>query len=541
MSDKDKDKNVVEQLLDSVITSSDSNIGPIEQRLNEIAKSPNWELQGNILSVDNAEQAEQAVKYVVERVSDTDVFSGQTALSAKQHGEDLLAVNYADGLSSQIEAMQRIIDHANDALEYVRKQRESLPGNQLDAVSSAAIRIADVGATVLLPFPLAAGKATIQILTGWTDPVGKINEQLCSNRENKAQELLLDFYKRLRNAGNYDPVKPVVSTPGKHQDIGSTDVDIWDQSGVGGRVPGPGTYLGDGAYDLNGDGLPDYYDYNMDGVPDVWVDSDGDGIPDVYDTYDPNDVAQNRKYAEAVDQIGRNRRTSPYDNDRGGNGSGGQDVDDRPGYVVPDDSRRPAPPSPDPYNPYDPNDPYDPNGPYDPNDPYDPNGPYDPSIPIPSRKPTDNDVVDVDSDLDLSPVPVVPRPTVSASGLGGSSAGLGAGASLGGVGGAGVGIGAGVSGGSFFTNAPVHAQVVPGGISGATGMAAGLKSAGAASGAAASAGRPGMMGAPGAAGSNQSKNKRQGLGYMAPKLEDDDIAIRSVGAMAGHRARPAGD
>ena len=247
MSDKDKDKNVVEQLLDSVITSSDSNIGPIEQRLNEIAKSPNWELQGNILSVDNAEQAEQAVKHVVERVSDTDVFSGQTALSAKQHGEDLLAVNYADGLSSQIKAMQRIIDHANDALEYVRKQRESLPGNQLDAVSSAAIRIADVGATVLLPFPLAAGKATIQILTGWTDPVGKINEQLCSNRENKAQELLLDFYKILRKLDSVDPVDPVVSTPGKHQDIGSTDVDIWDQSGVGGRVPGPGTYLGDGA------------------------------------------------------------------------------------------------------------------------------------------------------------------------------------------------------------------------------------------------------------------------------------------------------
>ena len=103
MSDKDKDKNVVEQLLVSVITSSDSNIGPI-------------------------------------------------ALSAKQHGEDLLAVNYADGLSSQIEVMQSIIDNANDALEYVRKQRESLPGNQLDAVSSAAIRIADVGATVLLPF-----------------------------------------------------------------------------------------------------------------------------------------------------------------------------------------------------------------------------------------------------------------------------------------------------------------------------------------------------------------------------------------------------
>lgn len=63
MSDKDKDKNVVEQLLDSVITSSDSNIGPIEQRLNEIAKSPNWELQGNILSVDNLGDIRQQFSY----------------------------------------------------------------------------------------------------------------------------------------------------------------------------------------------------------------------------------------------------------------------------------------------------------------------------------------------------------------------------------------------------------------------------------------------------------------------------------------------
>ena len=522
MSDKNKNenKNVIEKLLDSVITYSQSNMGPNEQILTQIATSPDWEIHGVKSSIDTAKNEEKVVQRAVNDLSNPKVFAGKTASAAADYGRSIVNIQYAQKLEDQTDAIEKRIKSANKVLEYVRNNQDNLPGNKLDDASSFAIRAAAVGATIFLPVSLPVGAAvaggvTVGIASGWLDPVAKSNDLLEKNREAEAKKLLeeevIPMFKRLNST---ESVPSAVSKPGDVQDIGSTDVDIWDQSGVDGRVLGPGTYLGDGAYDLNGDGLPDYYDYNMDGVPDVWVDSDGDGIPDIYDTYDPDDAAQNRKYAEAVDQISRNRRTSPHNNDQGGNGSGGQDVDDRPGYVVPDDS----------------------------------NDPYDPSIPIPSRKPTDNGVVDVDSDLDLSPVPVVPRPSVSASGLGGSSAGLGAGASLGGVGGAGlalggagVGIGAGVSGGSFFTNAPVHAQVVPGGISGATGMAAGLKSAGAASGAAASAGRPGMMGAPGAAGSNRSKNKRQGLGYMAPKLEDDDIAIRSVGAMAGHRARPAGD
>jgi hypothetical protein len=48
-----------------------------------------------------------------------------------------------------------------------------------------------------------------------------------------------------------------------------------------------------------------------------------------------------------------------------------------------------------------------------------------------------------------------------------------------------------------------------------------------------------MMGAPGAAGTGDSKpQKRRGLGLVAPKLEDDDLEIRSLGLMAGHRVKP---
>ncbi|KAB7788988.1 hypothetical protein [Bifidobacterium leontopitheci] len=117
------------------------------------------------------------------------------------------------------------------------------------------------------------------------------------------------------------------------------------------------------------------------------------------------------------------------------------------------------------------------------------------------------------------------------AGLGGVSvAGLGTGAGVGGS------VTAGLGGGSYFTNTPVSAQIVPGGLSGQTGMAAGLKATTAES-AASSSGRSGMMGAPGSGSANDSKNKRQRMGYVAPKLEDDDIEIRSIGAMAGHRVK----
>lgn len=306
MSDKNKNenKNVIEKLLDSVITYSQSNMGPNEQILTQIATSPDWEIHGVKSCIDTAKNEEKVVQRAVNDLSNPKVFAGKTASAAADYGRSIVNIQYAQKLEDQMDAIEKRIKSANKVLEYVRNNQDNLPGNKLDDASSFAIRAAAVGATIFLPVSLPVGAAvaggvTIGIASGWLDPVAKINDLLEKNREAEAKKLLeeevIPMFKRLNST---ESVPSAVSKPGDVQDIGSTDVDIWDQSGVGGRVPGPGTYLGDGAYDLNGDGLPDYYDYNMDGVPDVWVDSDGDGIPDIYDMYDPNDAAQNRKYAE---------------------------------------------------------------------------------------------------------------------------------------------------------------------------------------------------------------------------------------------------
>lgn len=73
-------------------------------------------------------------------------------------------------------------------------------------------------------------------------------------------------------------------------------------------------------------------------------------------------------------------------------------------------------------------------------------------------------------------------------------------------------------------------------------MAAGLSSSSAASSAASGAGArtgaPGMMGGQGGAG-NGKKQKRRGLGYIAPTLEDDEqFEAKPLAAMAGRRKRP---
>jgi hypothetical protein len=125
-----------------------------------------------------------------------------------------------------------------------------------------------------------------------------------------------------------------------------------------------------------------------------------------------------------------------------------------------------------------------------------------------------------------------------------SGMGMSGGLAVGAVGAVGAGVG-GVGGvGSYFTNAPVRASVAPGGtLSGATGLAAGLRGSAPVAGPGGSgAGRSGMMGAPGASGTGDSKpQKRRGLGLVAPKLEDDDLEIRSLGLMAGHRIKPKRD
>lgn len=529
------DENIVEKLINSVIDYSSSDIGQNEQTLNAIVRSPRWQMSDTLQNEEAATDAQQSVNEVKKSLEGSKDFQGATSDAAVTYGNNVVNLHYDTLTSSQIAAIRNIEDQANSVIAFVESQKDSLPGNKLDSTSTALIN----GATTAIQVVVPVLSTAVLKFTGWDHPVDRINKMLRDNREKKAGELLDDVQRRFKNvAGDFgtvvDPIPGPENNPypeGDEDNQGNTEDT---------RVDGPGTYLGDGAYDLNGDGSPDYYDYNMDGVPDIWVDSDGDGVPDIYDDYDPNNSTQNDDYRRAYEQINNNKENSPY----------------YPDYPS-DDHEYPYP------NPY-PNDWSDDWPSHDEPDipklvpepvdiPIVPPGPrpdpWDiPDIPLPPNN--DDPVIDIDSQ-DVPTNPNVPGGTGGTGSYGGSSSagytgssfasmrgagGLGAGLAAGGVT-AGT-IGAGVAGGgSYFTNTPVQAQIIPNGLSGATGMAAGLKSAGAAASASgASAARGGMM-APGAgaSGSGESKRKRQGMGLMAPKLEDDDIEIRSVGTMAGHR------
>lgn len=171
----------------------------------------------------------------------------------------------------------------------------------------------------------------------------------------------------------------------------------------------------------------------------------------------------------------------------------------------------------------------------------------------------DNDYVSVDSGSGGLNGSSTFGKVAGTAGVAGLGAGVGAGGAFaagklagGAAGGAGLtavgGAGglAAVSGaggvGSYYANTPVHAVPASSSIKGATGMAAGLSSSSAASSAASGAGArtgaPGMMGGQGGAG-NGKKQKRRGLGYIAPTLEDDEqFEAKPLAAMAGRRKRP---
>lgn len=540
---KDDDKDVVEQLVDSITDYSESNIGSCERTLNQIVQSPRWEMPSARSAKEESQEARDSVNSVRSTLESSGGFQGRTADDAISFGEGIVNLRYEEKLEAQTDRIRDIVDRSNAVIDYLKDQQDALPGNTLDGTSSSLIS----GATNLAKVAIPAFGWVLDV-TGWSDPVARINGMLKENREKEAKKILQEVKDRFAAIGNgggryeslpepddsYPPIPepwprddddPIIPDPNRP---GGTSVTPASQT-PSTRVPGPGTYLGNGAYDLNGDGLPDYYDYDMDGVPDEWVDSDGDGIPDIYDRDDARDEEQRRRYEEALKQIEQNKKDTGWPN--GGN----RHVDDYPydDHQRYDDSDYVRPVDRDDYTRVYPNT----------NDDqiWKPTDRKEWGYDGPS---TDYTHLDVDSDMGSSLV------GPSGSGYSPVSGGLGSSATFGGtslsgamagVGTAGIGagaIGAGVgAAGSYFTNTPVQAQVMPSGVTGATGMAAGLKSASAGVGASgAAAGRGGMMGAPGAAGgSDRSKGKRQGLGYVAPKLEDDDIEIRSIGVMAGRR------
>lgn len=540
----DKAKSALDTFID--VCNTTSSLGTTSEAvLDQIARSPLWTVSGTFRQKEEASQASTSVDDVKREVELSGQFAGETADQASKYGANIVNLKYSDVLTQQASTMDTIAEQANSVIEYVRDQRDSLPGSKLDAQATAAINgVKD--AIVSIP-----GMGLVLDTFGWSDPVGKINMFLGNQREKAAEKLLKDVKTRFEKIPVPSEVTefPNPEPDGEQDDTPPTPEfisDIASKSGSDGRVPGPGTYLGGGAYDLNGDGRADYYDYNLDGVPDVWVDSDGDGIPDIYDSYDDSDLAQRQNIEDATEQVRQNIQNG----DSSGNGGGSGD-DSGSGNTGPSNPiGSPSRPGDRITRPYNPNYPSYPVPSPDPG-----RVPDTPVPPVPGPGSTVTDpvtpVVDVDSGMSGS------TGFVPGSGFSGGAVSFGSG-TVGGMGGAaiggmtaggavgGVAVAAGVSGGSgsYFSNVPVSAQVTPGGMSGVTGMAAGLgraSGAGMAAGSGTSAGRAGMMGAPSAGAADKSKNRRQGLGYVAPHLEDDEIEIRSVGAMAGHRIKKTDD
>lgn len=130
----------------------------------------------------------------------------------------------------------------------------------------------------------------------------------------------------------------------------------------------------------------------------------------------------------------------------------------------------------------------------------------------------------------------------SLSALSGAGSSMGALGAMSGAGGAGMASVSGAGIGSYYANEPVKATPVSSSIKGATGLAAGLRkgaSASSAGGAASHGASPAMMGA-GRGGSSGSEGKRRNtMGYIAPKIEDDEEFVpKPLAAMAGRRKRP---
>lgn len=582
----DNNKSLKDQLVDASITS-DGSMGYWEAKLDRIARNTGWAMpdawQQSALS-NGIAGASDGITTAQNFVSSID---GQTAQKAGERAELVRGKSneLVDGANKALGNMRNVVIAANKVITNLRERQNELPGNRLNGVAEAAVRGAQIGATVMVP----AVSLTVSILTGWADPVAEINKKLAENREKKAREIYqetVDAFSQVRpgppleimpdpdpipddDDDNHDRrIKDVTHTGGTGDSGfgGGPSVNIGDSgSGVGGDpstvsigggdgsgsgVRPLGTPLGNGAYDVNGDGIADYYDYNGDGIPDRWVnggDSTGttggtDSTPGVRvpTPGTPGSGSTDVNYPGIPSTPG-------YPGQNGtvpGPGTGGYpSVPGTGGYPS-------VPPAPDyPGAGY----PGGTSGNY-PGADYTGIGGYQtPGYPDWSR-------TAVDSGMAGGGVSSLPG-----SGIGGFGTGAGAGVGLSGTGvgahagsgfgtgtsfGAGLGAGATAGGlgtlaavggnGSFFTNTPVGATVTnPSGMAGATGLATGLKTGatGAAAGAGAT-GRGGMMGAPGAAGAGDKDRKRQGLGLMAPKLDDDDdVTIRSAGMMAGRRVK----
>ncbi|MBW3081121.1 hypothetical protein [Bifidobacterium saguinibicoloris] len=490
------------------------NNGDAEYRLSVIAQTPEWTMPTEVTQyVQAVSDVSQSLFDITDRLNEKGVFECQAKRQAQEYCENIIAAIRNVDIDGQVLQIKEKINSYNAAIHAA--QNVSLPGDALDEESQQVI----MGATQPLDC-VVPGLGKITGIAGIAG-VNMINRLLATNRNDvAAQELdkVQEIADKKKFKGSSIPIvdppapKPPLPWPDPHDDEnhggGSSSQSIGSLIGGGAAIAG-----GAGAVALSrAAGVSGGVASAVSGGA---VGTAGAGAAVGYVSAHP--VPAPPSAGTGSSNGGTNgSSSSPNGGGAGSNGSGRTEYGD---YV------------------------------------------YDPVTHKWVRKDDDSVAVDssqsglhggtgfgkiagaagVGAGVGVGGALAAGRLSGSAGGAGLSGAAAGMGVSGGGVGLAAVGGAGGV--GSYYANTPVHATIASSSsLKGATGMASGLQSANtagasAASGAGARTGAPGMMGGQGGAG-NGKKQKRRGLGYIAPVLEDDEeFEAKPLAAMAGRRKR----
>ena len=494
-----------------------------EQQLEEIARSDQWEMPRAVTQYRDAlDETVRGLQKIVDRLEEPTVYECRARGQASQYCRDIVGKIKESNVNHQIGMIQDRIDDYNEAIRAA--QSVSLPGDALDESSQRAIMKTTEPMNWVVP-----GLGTLTGIAGIAG-VNAINRLLATNRDEVAAEKL----KKIKDGIKKDPfpenIIPVVDPPAPDDD------DNYISGGGSGSGTGDGTLSSLGnlpasvtsAAALAGAGGAGAYALSRAGASA----GSGSGGSSILSSSGQSGSSHGSGSSSQGGSSSPQYQRVPAGS--GGNGSGSGNGGN--GTINSGNHGSSTNGGRDEYGDY-----------------Y-----YDPVKKQWVHK--DNDYVSVDSGSGGLNGSSTFGKVAGAAGVVGLGAGVGAGGAFaagklaGGAAAGGAGLtavgGAGglaaVSGaggaGSYYANTPVHAVPASSSIKGATGMAAGLSSSSAASSAASGAGArtgaPGMMGGQGGAG-NGKKQKRRGLGYIAPTLEDDEqFEAKPLAAMAGRRKRP---
>lgn len=474
-----------------------------EERLSIIARTPKWEFPDEFTQFHRTlSSSVNALNKSQERLSDSEVFDCHAQENARSCSDEIAKAVQKTGLRQQFTKLRAYIADCNNAIDAA--QNVWLPGDRLDAESERTIMNATEPLDMIVP-----GLGTVTGVMG-VEGANLISKLLSGNREKEAKKKYEKINDDLAKWSDFkpDPVNKdgIADINGTWPDNSAEPHDDeydWSHStgGTGGSSRGLGGTMA------------------------------GLGVGAAAGLAARNAITASGTSPLSTYTGGMQTNTS-HDSSGSGSKNGGKN---EAGH-----SRKPQSSTPKPDN----------SGKNSSSD----GMVYDPSTGTWIHK---KDVMSVDSGMSglhgAGAATGLGRTALAAGagvgfGAGGTLAAgrlMGSGSSMGalsGAGGAGMASVSGAGIGSYYANEPVKATPVSSSIKGATGLAAGLRkgaSASSAGGAASHGASPAMMGA-GRGGSSGSEGKRRNtMGYIAPKIEDDEEFVpKPLAAMAGRRKRP---